>query len=426
MMFSAMFSGTAQKRDFAGRMALGLMAGLALTLGLSGCQSTAARRPTPVTAAPEVLPPAPEVAENPDRTDHPEYYRLPHTASGRTPVRVAMLLPLSNPSAETRAVAEALQRAAQLALFDSGNKDIILMPRDEGGSPDLAQRATSRAIAEGAEIILGPLFAQSVTAITPIARDAGVPVIAFSSDRAVGSRGIYLLSFQPEDEVNRIVSYAAAKGHTAFGAMVPNTAYGQKVNTAFRMAVTKAGGQVTAVGTYAETPEASFAPAKTVGATHPDAVLIGEGGDMLRAIAPSLALNGAPAASTKFLGTGLWDDPVVSREPMLENGWYAAPSPNAWRNFQTRYQQAFGATPPRIASLAYDAMSLVALLSSGKPYQRYTQSSITDPNGFSGIDGIFRFHADGSAERGLAIMQVIPGGAAVLDPAPTTFQNLGY
>ena len=291
---------------------------------------------------------------------------------------------------------------------------------------DASARAATRAIAEGAEIILGPLFAQSVTSVAPVAATQNVPVVAFSTDRSVAGRGVYLLSFQPEDEVRRIVSYAAAKGHSAFSAMIPQTAYGQKVGDAFRAEVAKAGGQVRNVETFVETPEATFAPAKTVATAHPDAVLIAEGGNVLRAIAPTLALNGASAPATKFLGTGLWDDATVGREPMLLNGWYAAPSPTAWQGFARRYQQAFGAAPPRIASLGYDAMSLVVLLSSGRPYLRYTQTTLTDPNGFSGIDGIFRFHADGSVERGLAIMQVGQTGATVIDPAPQTFQLVGF
>lgn len=412
---------------FVGSRVCAIMAALAiggpLALGLAGCAGTAPKRPV-IVQMPVVE--APVAAAGPVRNDRPEYFRLAHTPRDHTPVRVALLLPLTNPSADTRAVAEALQRAAQIALFDSGNADIILMPRDDGGSPASAARAAARAIADGAEIILGPLFAQSVTAVAPIAREQNVPVIAFSSDRAVASRGVYLLSFQPEDEVNRIVSYSARKGHSAFAAMVPQTAYGQKVGQAFRDAVAKAGGQVTAVGTFPEVPELVADPARNVAASHPDAVLIGEGGDMLRAVAPALALDGASNATTKFLGTGLWDDPLVGREPMLINGWFAAPSPAAWRSFAARYQSLYGNAPPRIASLAYDAMSLVVLLANGKPYQRYTDATLTDPNGFTGIDGIFRFHDDGSAERGLAIMQVGAGGSTILDPAPQTFQAVGF
>jgi branched-chain amino acid transport system substrate-binding protein len=251
-------------------------------------------------------------------------------------------------------------------------------------------------------------------------------VIGFSSDRSVGGNGVYLLSFQPEDEVQHIISYAAHHGHTAFAALVPQTTYGTVVANAFRAAVTNAGASVTGVETFIPKPEEVSAPVQAVAASHPDAVLIAQGGVVLRSIAPTLALAGASNRSVKFLGTGLWDDNSIAREPMLQGGWFAAPSLEGERNFGDKYRAVYGASPPRIASLGYDAMSLVALLAKGTPYQRFTQAALTNPNGFAGIDGIFRFHEDGSAERGLAILEVQPTGFVVIAPAPATFQAVGF
>jgi hypothetical protein len=139
----------------------------------------------------------------------------------------------------------------------------------------------------------------------------------------------------------------------------------------------------------------------------------------LKAIAPAIA----PTPSVKLLGTSLWNDAATQREPMLAGAWYAAPNDSQWRGFAERYASTYGGRPPRIASLAYDAMSLVALLAKGEPYQRYTEKAITDPNGFAGVDGIFRFRFDGAIERGLQVMEVAPEGARVVDPAPRTFQT---
>ena len=389
---------------------------IALALAIAACAAGGPRRPQPPIAAAPALP---------SRSELPSYFRLPTMAPDHTPVRVALLLPFSSSSAETRAVANAIEKAAELALFDSGNPDILLMPRDDGGTTGGAASAASRAAAEGAEIILGPLFAQSVTAVAPVARAQSVPVVAFSSDRSVGGQGVYLLSFQPEDEVRRIVTYAARHGRNAFAAMVPQNAYGEKAAAAFQRAVAEAGARVTSVQSFAPKPEEVAAPAAAVAATKPDAVLIAQGGVVLRSIAPTLALNGASNRNVKFLGTGLWDDTSILREPMLAGGWFAAPTLEAERAFAEKYKSVYGATPPRIASLGYDAMSLVALLAKGAPYQRYTPTTLTDPNGFSGVDGIFRFHEDGSAERGLAIMEIQPSGVVVVAPAPATFQAQG-
>jgi hypothetical protein len=83
-------------------------------------------------------------------------------------------------------------------------------------------------------------------------------------------------------------------------------------------------------------------------------------------------------------------------------------------------------TPPRIATLSYDALSLASLLSRGRAYDRFTDAALTDPAGFSGIDGIFRFQPDGSAERGLAVLEVTPNGLRVTDPAPKSFPQAGF
>lgn len=386
---------------------------VAIGVVAAGCQ-TAPPPPPPrvVTHQPRALPP---------RSDQPGYYRLPHTSIDKTPVRVALLLPFTNPSTDTRALADAMEKAAELAMFESGNSDIIIMPRDEGGSPELAARVASAAIDEGAEIIIGPLFAQSVQAVAPIARAKGVPVIAFSSDRSVGGDGVYLLSFQPEDETHRIVAYAARHGHSNFAALVPSSAYGIKVEKAFRDTVADMRGKVLTVEHFGATPDSIAAPAAAAEAQHPDAVFVGQGGALLKAMGPALA--GGP--NTQLLGTSLWNDASLSREASLSHGWFAAPSDDQWTSFASRYAQLYGARPPRIATLSYDAISLVVLLSKGEPYQRYSEQALTDPNGFSGTDGIFRFHVDGGIERGLAVMEVTPEGFRAVDPAPRTFENMG-
>jgi ABC-type branched-subunit amino acid transport system substrate-binding protein len=397
------------------------IAALVMGVALSGCVTPPPPPPPPVAEAP----PPPELLP-PPRFDRPDYFRLRNTAEDRTPVRVALLLPFSNPSPETRGLANAMLRAAEMALFDSDNRDLLLMPRDDGGSPERAVQAARQAINDGAEIILGPLFAQSAIAVGPIARAENVPVIAFSSDRNAGGNGVFLLSFQPETEVERIVSYAARSGHSSFAAMVPQTAYGDKVADQFRATVSAEGGAVAAIERFAPQPGMVGPPADRVAASFPDAILLAEGGVMLQTLGPALALRGANSPAVRFLGTGLWDDPAVTNEPMLQAGWFAAPSPNGWQDFSARYRRTHGRTPPRLASLSYDAVSLVSVLSNGIPYRRFTDAALTDPNGFAGVDGIFRFRIDGGADRGLAVLQVGQNGFSIVDPAPASFIPPGF
>jgi hypothetical protein len=123
----------------------------------------------------------------------------------------------------------------------------------------------------------------------------------------------------------------------------------------------------------------------------------------------------------------MWDDPATAREISLAGGWYALPPQEQRANFQTRYRQLYGSRAPKIGSLAYDAIALAATLANGRAGQRYTRTTIADPNGFAGIDGIFRFRADGMTERGLAVFQIAEGGPpTIISPAASTFQSPGF
>ena len=205
--------------------------------------------------------------------------------------------------------------------------------------------------------------------------------------------------------------------------MVPQNAYGDVIADAFGDAVKSTGAVSLDVQHFASNTNAVLAPSQTIAKSQADAVMIAQGGPILRAIGPDLSFSGLDKNKVKLLGTGLWDDPTIAREDTLLGGWFAAPEPDAANAFNNRYHDAFGSNPPQLASLAYDAVALIALMSGGEPYHRFTQAALMDPNGFAGVDGIFRFNADGTSERGLAVLEVQPDGFHVVSPSPKTFQN---
>lgn len=400
---------------------LAALAGIAATIALAGC----------TTAVHPKLPPPPPVAQlpaaaHPMTAEEPGFLHMGNMSPGQIPVRVGVLLPFSNGSPATHQLATSMMNAAEMALYDSGNHNIILITADEGGSGPEAAEAARKLLAAGAEVILGPLFSQSVAAVAPVARDRGVPVIAFSTNREVAGNGTYLLSFQPENEVRRIISYAASQGHSNFAALVPQNAYGDHIADAFRANVTAASAKLVDLERFNSSTGDVVAPATAIAATNPDALLVAQGGQLLRAIAPTLAYDGLDSSHVKLLGTGVWDDPSILGEATLVDGWFAAPQPDADEAFLARYQTTFGSKPPQLTTLAYDAVSLVALLSTGAPYHRFTAQALTDPNGFAGVTGIFRFDSNGACERGLAVLAVGEDGFTVVSPAPTTFQQTGH
>lgn len=393
---------------------------------LGGCMMGAPPAPKPAAPVARAMPQGTR-ATHPLLADQSTFLRLGNIPAGQTPVRIGILLPFSNGSSTTRALAESLLKSAELALFESHNRNLLLLPADEGAGGSDAVAGARSLLAEGAEVIIGPLFSHSVTAIAPITRDHAVPVVSFSTDRGVAGDGVYLLSFQPENEVSRIVRYAASQGHVAFAALVPTSAYGAHVAHAFENTVKAAGARVAAEERFVPAGGGAISPsAIKVAQSRPDAILIAQGGSVLHEIASSLAANGAGSKQAQYLGTGLWDDPATTHDSALVGGWFAAPDPDLARGFDAKFHGTFGSSPPALASLAYDAVSLIAALASGPAYHRFTPETLSDPNGFSGVDGVFRFDVDGSSERGLAVLKVdTDGNVVVISPAPKTFLPAG-
>ncbi|MEM6615026.1 MAG: penicillin-binding protein activator [Pseudomonadota bacterium] len=344
-------------------------------------------------------------------------------------VKVALLLPASA-GGNIGSIAGPLRNAAQLAVQDFQTANIQLIVKDTQGTPAGATAAAEAAVTEGAELIVGPLLGSSVSAVAPVARAANVPVIAFSTDTTVAGPGVYLLSFLPQNDIRRIVSYASSQGRTTMAALLPDNGYGVVVGNAVSEAAAARGVNVTSVERYPANAAGMATPAQGTAATvraGATAVVLPDGAGALGTLGPLLQRNGVDPLQTKILGSGQWDNPTSQRIPFLAGGWYAAPNPAGWTNFRSRYSSTFGGQPPRIATIPYDAVSLAAALSRGRPGQRYTTSVLTNPSGFAGVDGIFRFTRDGLNQRGLAVLEVTPGGGArVIDPAPTRFAGAGF
>ncbi len=338
--------------------------------------------------------------------------------AGNGQVKVGLILPLSG-SGNAAVAAQSMKNAAEMALAEFQNPNIQILIKDDGGSPSGAQAGAQQAVDEGAEILLGPLFAASVPAVAQVARTRGISVIAFSTDSSIAGRGVYLLSFLPESDVSRIVEYSAGIGKKSFAALLPENAYGNVVEAAFKTAVSRRGGRIAAFEKYGGD---RAAPARTVAAAlgSADALMIADDGDSVVATAEALTAAGANLRNIQLLGTGLWDNPRVFSNPNLQGGLYAAPDPAGFRAFSGRYRTRYGNEPVRTATLAYDAVALVAALAR-QGGQKFSQDVLTNSSGFAGIDGLFRFRPDGTNERGLAVMRVGSTGGVAVAGSPKSF-----
>jgi ABC-type sugar transport system substrate-binding protein len=345
-----------------------------------------------------------------------------HTAIGTGQVKVGLLLPLSAPG-NAGLAAQSMKNAAEMAISEFTNPDIQLLLQDDGGTASGARYAAQQAIGQSAEILLGPLFAQSVGATAQSARSRGIPVIAFSTDASVAASGVYLLSFLPESEVDCIVDYAVGNGKRSFAALMPENAYGSVVDAEFRQAVARKGVRLAALEHYPADKQRVQEPVRRIlaAADQIDSILIPDSADGIANVVQALGANGLDRKRVQLIGTGLWDEPRIFADASLQGAWFAAPDPAGYRRFADRYRSKYNQEPVRTATLAYDAVSLAAALVKAQGAQRFTPETLTNPSGFSGIDGIFRFRPDGTNQRGLAVLRVDPGGAQVISQAPHAF-----
>lgn len=381
-----------------------------LVLALAGCNSGGLGLPGPdlgsapvpqVQTQPLAAPSGPTVGE----------------VLGTGPIRVGLILPLTQNGGPS-VVGASLRNAAQLAIEESGASDITLMIEDDHGTPDGAAQAAQAELGAGAEIILGPLLAPEVREVGRLAKAAGRPVIAFSTDESAASPGVYLLSFLIESYADRIAEFAASRGKKSFAVLAPQSDYANVAVAEFQQEAARVGARIVTVARY--TPGQPDSAVQEIAglAKQFDALFIPEQADGMSAVGAALATSGL---KTQILGTGVWNDARVTRLPALQGAWFAAPDNTGFIAFAQRYKAKFALDPLRLASLAHDAVSLTAALARTQGAQRFSQSVLTNASGFNGVDGVFRFHADGPNDRGLAVMQINAGAATVLSPAPQKF-----
>ncbi len=337
---------------------------------------------------------------------------------GTGPIHVAMILPLTEAAGTPSLVGTSLRNAADLAISETGGNDVTIFVKDDRSSPDGARDAAQAAVAEGDELILGPLFSPDVRAASEIAQPAGKSVVAFSTDTSTAGPGVYLLSFLIENYVDRVIDYAAARGKQSFAALIPDNDYGHVAQAEFQQYTARRGLRVMGMETYQ--PQTLRTAVQKIAAlgNRIDTLFIPEQADAMPAMAEALAAAGLNSRHVQILGTGLWNDTRVLSLPALQGAWFAAPDNAGFTAFAARYRAKFNSDPTRIATLGYDAAALAVALSRRPGTDHFSQAVLTNRAGFNGVDGVFRFLPNGLNERALAVLQIDNGTTAQLSPAP--------
>ncbi len=439
-----------QFRQISWRRFAAIYVGFVVFLMLAACATTSPAPPYPGPSSPgagqpvQTREPGPQIpdASVPETPEPEPESAATSEAQGLSPVfmaenevkRVALLLPFSARSKTLRQEANSMLLAAELAIFNLDDDNVLLMPLDSAGTVDGAEQAARTALAQGADIILGPVLAKPVRAVGDIASLARVPVVGFSTDTSIAGRGVYLLSFPPEAEVRRITQFAAEAGATKFAFLGPTSNYGKRVLGAYRDEIVRLGGQLSGVETYTgkditvmQAPAAKLAnmfPTPEETAINPEfddpyhVILLPEGGTALRSLAPLLTFYNENVRHVQIMGTGLWNRDEAAKEPALAGGIFAGVDLDGKLVFNANYDAVYGEEPSRLASLAFDGVNIAAFVAEADIDERHLR--LIDPAGFFGVDGLVRFTPQGTPDRGLAVYQIKGGRFVVISPAPTS------
>lgn len=385
-------------------------------------------------------------------------------------IKAALLVPLTG---EHAFIGKSMLKAAETAMFNLGASGYEILPRDTMGTEQGARRAMKAAIEDGADVVMGPLFAHSTKAVKSLARRHDVKVFSFTTDWTVADKNTFTMGFLPFSQVHKIVEHAAMSGLNKIGVLAPDTEYGRAVIQAYQARATDVGIETVSIVRFPVTSSnispiireftkyderveklgeilsplkeqlelepdneelekkiSELEAQETAGEMPYDAVILPIGGEQAKAVANLLSFYNLDPDDVVRLGTGLWDDPALATEPNLEGGRFAASSPKARVSFENQYERLYDVSPPRLATLAYDATALTVVLGRYGLQRGYSDTDlyntrdITNPNGFAGVDGIFRFRPNGLIERGLAILTFEDRDIKILEQAPDSFEQV--
>ncbi|MEQ8743348.1 MAG: branched-chain amino acid transport system substrate-binding protein [Parasphingorhabdus sp.] len=330
--------------------------------------------------------------------------------------RIALLVPLSGKNA---GIGESLANATTMALLDTKADNIRMTSYDTAKGVTVAAQ---NAIRDGNKLIIGPLLSDNVVETANVARSAGVPILSFSNDSGVAGNNIYILGHIPAQSISRVVDYARAKGMKRFAALVPNGVYGQRASSTMLRHVKDVGGTMVAIQTFNRDSQSIEGATKKLAQNGEfDAVLLADNGDMAIKAAPYIRKNAS--ATAKILGTDLWNTSSnLAGAPAMHGAWFASVSDSLYKQYADRYRARYGKAPFRLSSLGYDSVLLtVKVARNWKVGSPFPINQLTDKGGFIGLDGVFRFKADGVSERALEVQEIRNGSFAVIDPAPKGF-----
>ena len=346
------------------------------------------------------------------------------------PVPVALLIPRSDSGAG--AVAASLENAARLAIASLDGVQIDLRVYDTAGNAQRAAVQAETAVADGAQIILGPLFGEAANSAGIAVADNGINVLSFSNNPSIAGGNVFILGPTFQNTATRLLRYANRQGRSSTVIVHPQNVEGEFGKAAIQAAAASSGVRVASVQSFPFSQEGVSAAVPrirdAVASSGADSIfLTSTAAGALPLFLDLLPAAGINPATTQYLGLSRWDvPPQILSMPGAQGSLFTLPDRASATAFENRYRAQFGSSPHQLAGLAFDGINAIGSLVRQGRSDALSGRALTQNAGFQGATGVFRIRPDGSNDRGHAVATVRNNQVTILDPAPSGFGGAGF
>ena len=149
-------------------------------------------------------------------------------AAKNSKFKIGLLVPLTGSFSY---LGNTISGGSELAFFKNAKSNIELLYFDTAGG-EQAVNAANEAISNNVDVVIGPLFSNSVSAVKPLLKASNIPVLSFSNNIDVAEPGVWVLGYLPEQQISQLVDFAVARGKQNFGILRSNSQLGKKITNA--------------------------------------------------------------------------------------------------------------------------------------------------------------------------------------------------